>query len=118
MNSIEEEIKDYMKKNNLDNKTCAEKLGLEVEFLENIDNKPLNLTEDEKKKIQDIMSSKSTGKKVRRILDLIFRFGACIMALATLLLCINGTADYKVLTALLSIGLVCSSITGLPKIEK
>ena len=117
--TIEEEIKEYMLKNNLNASNCAEKLGLSVEQVESMETKSLELTEESVSKIREIISQKqSTGRKIVKTLDLIFRFGACIMALAALLLCINGTADYKILTVLLSIGLVCSSITGLPKIDK
>jgi len=40
------------------------------------------------------------------------------MSLVTLLLSINENVDTKVLVVLLSIGLVCSTMTILPKIEK
>jgi len=119
MKSIEELIKEYIKNNNLSIKESAEKLGIAEADLENLDNKQLQLTDEQKQSIMEIIEPKpSTGKKVRNIIDLVFRFGACVMALVVLLLCINGTGDYKVLTVLLSIGLVCSSITGLPKSDK
>jgi hypothetical protein len=51
-------------------------------------------------------------------MDLIFRFVAMVMALVTLLLCINENIDTKVLVVLISIGLVCNSMTILPKIDK
>ena len=119
MKSIKEEIKEYMLKNNLSNEDCANILNIKVEDIENLDNEEFDFTEEEKTRIQAIIAPKiSTGKKINKILDLIFRLGSCVMALVALLLCINGIADYKIVTALLSIGLVCSSLTMLPKIEK
>ena len=116
---IEDEIISFMNKNNLDANECADKLGLKVEQIEKIEDQPLNLSTEEQKRILDIIEQKpSTGKRIAKILDLLFRMGACIMALTALLLCINGIGDYKVLIVLLSIGLVCSSIISLPKINK
>jgi hypothetical protein len=60
----------------------------------------------------------SKGRKIVKSMDLIFRFVAMVMALVTLLLCINENVDTKILAILLSIGLVCSSITMLPQIDK
>lgn len=66
----------------------------------------------------NIVEKKEKGKKLTKIMDLVFRFVAMVMALVTLLLCINEDIDTKALIVLLSIGLVCSSMTILPKIEK
>lgn len=66
----------------------------------------------------NVVEKKGKGKKLTKIMDLVFRFVAMVMALVTLLLCINENIDAKALIVLLSIGLVCSSMTILPKIEK
>ena len=60
----------------------------------------------------------SKNKRIIKFLDLIFRFVAMVMSLVTLMLCINENIDVKALVVLLSIGLVCSSMTLLPKIDK
>ena len=78
------------------------------------------LTDKEEEYINKILEKANitSGKRVVRSMDLIFRFVAMVMALVTLLLCINENVDTKALIVLLSIGLVCSSMTILPKIEK
>ena len=68
--------------------------------------------------LDDYAKDGKNKKLAIKMLDLIFRFVAMVMALVTLLLCINENIDTKVLVVLLSIGLVCSSMTILPKIEK
>ena len=120
MDSIIKEIKEYREENSLTIEECAKKLQLSTEQLENIENEQLELDDQEVQRIRKIIEnkSKSTGRRIRKILDLLFRFGATIMALVVLLLCINGYAETNTLIALLSIGVVCSSLTILPKIEK
>ena len=118
MKTFEKELKEYIEINKLTHEECAKNIGIDKKLLENIDSQPIDISNEEKQRILNIINPLPTGKKINRILDLIFRFGACIMALVTLLLCINGDVDYKILIVLLSIGLVCSTITGLPKIDK
>ena len=118
MNKMTENILEYMSKNNVTIDECAAKLGLTEEQVKLLEEKQnLNLTKDDESRINKIIG-KSTGKRVIRIMDLIFRFVAMVMALVTLLLCINENIDTKVLVVLISIGLVCNSMTILPKIDK
>ena len=118
MNKITENILEYMSKNNLTIDECAAKLGLTEEQVKLLEEKQnLNLTKDDESRINKIIG-KITSKRVIRIMDLIFRFVAMVMALVTLLLCINENIDTKVLVVLISIGLVCNSMTILPKIDK
>ena len=118
MNKMTENILEYMSKNNLTIDECAAKLGLTEEQVKLLEEKQnLNLTKDDESRINKIIG-KSTGKRIIRIMDLIFRFVAMVMALVTLLLCINENIDTKVLVVLISIGLVCNSMTILPKIDK
>ena len=121
MADISKKILEYKEKNKLSSEDCAKNLGLNVEDIEKLENeKKLSLSSSEQKRIIDIIDNKqvSKSKKIIRVLDLIFRFVAMVMALVTLILCINENVDTKVLVVLLSIGLVCSSMTILPKIEK
>jgi hypothetical protein len=117
--SINDKIKIYLDKNNKDIKDLSKETKLDEDKLKNIINGEYIPSSDELKIIDKVVSEKmSSGKKAVKIVELILRFGACIMALVTLLLCINGNVKTETLIALLSIGLVCSSIISLPKIEK
>ena len=67
---------------------------------------------------EEKQKSKFNSRKLVKLLDLIFRLVAMMMALSVLLLCINGNVETNTLIVLLSIGVVCSSLTILPRIEK
>ena len=113
----------YKSDNNLTDEQCAKKLKLSLTMLQKIENndEKLEISNDEAERILSLIeptTSKSKGKKFIKVLDLIFRFVAMVMALTTLLLCINENVSTKTLVVLLSIGLVCSTMTILPKIEK
>ena len=99
-----------------------ENLGISDATLEKILNnsQDLELTPEEIDRINIAIDQKkdSKNKRIIKFLDLIFRFVAMVMALVTLMLCINENIDVKALVVLLSIGLVCSSMTLLPKIDK
>lgn len=122
MNKLSEKIKTYMEKNNFSALKCAKNLGISDATLEKIlNNSPdLELTPEEIDRINIAIDQKkdSKNKRIVKFLDLIFRFVAMVMALVTLMLCINENIDVKALVVLLSIGLVCSSMTLLPKIDK
>lgn len=120
MKNINEMILKFIAKNDLSVEQCASRLGVSKEKLEKLVNREnVKFTEKETEKILSVLDNKrEKGKKLVKMLDLIFRFVAMVMALVTLLLCINENIDAKVLIVLLSIGLVCSSMTILPKIEK
>ena len=118
MNKLCENILEYKNKNNLTIEQCSQKLGISMEDITNIDNKQeVFFDKSEESRINKLLG-KSTGKKIVKCMDLIFRFVAMVMSLVTLLLCINENIEPKVLIVLLSISLVCSSMTILPKIEK
>jgi len=116
---LKNKIKEFKEVNKLTDAQCAKKLEITEDELNRLEQGE-QVTKEEENKILDIIerSKGSSGKKATKILDLIFRFVAMVMALVTLLLCINENVDTKVLVVLLSIGLVCSSMTILPKIEK
>jgi len=113
-----EKLKKYRENDKLSLSDLAEKLEMEVSELEDIENGNKILNDEEQNKILEKLDIKFTTKKILKMMDLIFRLSSMIMALVTLLLCIKGGIDTEVLVSLLSIGLVCSSLTMLPKIEK
>lgn len=120
MKEFGEKIKKYREDNNISLQECAEKLEITEENLIEIESGTIEITKAEKKRITSVLGLKEgfNGKKAVKFLDLFFRFGSAVMALVTLLLCINGNVEEKILIVLLSIGVVCSSLTILPKIEK
>ena len=119
MDELRKELSEYLNKNSCTIEDCANKLNIELTKLQQIQSNDGVLTSDEITRIMSkLKPSMRNGKKAVRILDLLFRFGATIMGLVVLLLCINGYSETQTLIALLSIGLVCSSFTILPKIEK
>lgn len=119
MEELRKELIAYREKNGLDTKSCADLLHITVKKLESIEDGSATLSGDEMTKLREkIRPKEKRGKRGVRILDLIFRFGATIMALTVLLLCINGYTETQTLIALLSIGVICSAVTMLPKIEK
>lgn len=119
MEEIKTVIQNYKNKKSLSDEECAKELGLDVKTLKGIENDQAELSQQEIDRLQGIMEGKKkTSRKIVKILDLFFRFGTTIMALVVLLLCINGYEATNTLIALLSLGLVCSSMTTLPKIEK
>ena len=120
---LSKKVLKYKNDNNLTDEQCAKKLKLSLTMLQKIENndETLKISNDEAERILSLVepkTSKSKGKKFIKILDLIFRFVAMVMALTTLLLCINENVSTKTLVVLLSIGFVCSTMTILPKIEK
>ena len=122
MKEFKKKILEFQKNNNLSNEECSKMLGVSLDLINKINNDEQisELSREEKKKILTIIENKksNSGKKIVKILDLLFRFVAMVMALVTLLLCINENVETKTLVVLLSIGLVCCSMTILPKIEK
>lgn len=119
MSEIVEKILTYKDEKGYDNNKCAKKLGLDIEVISQMENsEEVQFSAEEIARINDIIDGKSKSRKIIKSLDLIFRLAAMIMALVTLMLCINENVDSKVLIVLLSVGLVCSSMTILPKIEK
>lgn len=120
---LNKKIQKYKSDNNLTDEQCAKNLKISLAMLKKIENNDENLdiSSEEKERLLSLIEPKSTkskGKKLIKVLDLVFRFVAMVMALTTLLLCINENISTKTLVVLLSIGLVCSTMTILPKIEK
>ncbi len=115
MKDFIKEILDYKEKNKLSSEECAEKLGITLEQMQEIED---NKTSLDSKVQEEILSKIKSEKNPNKVLDLIFKFGAVIMALVALLLSINENISPNTLIILLSIGLLCSSIQHLPKIDK
>ena len=120
---LSKKVLKYKSDNNLTDEQCAKNLKISLTILKKIENSAENLeiSSEEMERLLGIIEPKSTkskGKKLIKVLDLVFRFVAMVMALTTLLLCINENVSTKTLVVLLSIGLVCSTMTILPKIEK
>lgn len=115
-----EKLNKYKTTNKCSNEEIAEKLGREVEYIDNIFEGKTKLTKCEEKNILEKLeiNFKFTSKKVLGLMDLLFRLCSMVMSLTTLLLCINTDITAKTLVTLLSIGAVCSSLTMLPKIER
>ena len=115
-----DKLKKYRESKQLSAIEIANKLNISEEDVISIENGTKELSKEEQESILDTLGIKFkfTSKRVIKIMDLLFRCGAMIMALVTLLLCVYGNITPNTLIALLSIGLVCSSLTMLPKIEK
>ena len=120
MEEIKKNLLLYKEKNKATDDDCAKLLGLTVKQIIAIEKSTADFDEAEQKRVLAILQSKnkSTGKKIVKILDLLFRFISMIMPLVTLLLCINGYSNNKVMIALMSIGAVATSMIILPRNEK
>lgn len=119
MDGLIKEILEYKENNSFSQEECAKNLNVTVAKLKKILDGTTKLTSDEITRIHEIVKPKhKKGKKIAKILDLMFKLGATIMSLVVLLLCINGYTDVQTLIALLSIGVVCSSVSILPRIDK
>lgn len=66
----------------------------------------------------DLLKQQLKCRKFTKVLDLIFRFSSTVLALVVLLLAINGYSNTSAMIALLAVGLACTTITNLPKIDK
>ena len=121
MKEISKKITDYMNESKLSIQELSIKMGFDQSKLSEIISGDYNPTKDEIKAIEEALNDKpkiSTGKRIVKILDLVFRLGAFIMGLVTLLLCIDGNVAENILVALLAVGMVCNSMILLPKIDK
>lgn len=118
MEELQKEFIAYREKNNLTIEDCAKKLNLTEKTAKAIEDGTAHLNSDEITRLLELIKPKRGGKRLVKILDLIFRFSATVMGLVVLLLCINGYSNTTTLIALLSIGLACSAFTMLPKIDK
>ncbi len=109
-------VLEYKEKNKLSSEECAEKLGITLEQMKEIEEGKTTIAEKQQEEI--INKIDSNWKSVTKVLDLIFKFGATIMAIVTLLLSVNDNIKPNTLIILLSLGLLFSSIQHLPKIDK
>lgn len=116
MNEFVKRILEYKSENKFSTEDCAYKLGITVEEMKEIENEKTSLSEKTQMEILETIEKRR--RRPNRILELVFKFGATIMALVTLLLSINGTISSNTLIVLLSIGVLCLSIQNLPKIDK
>ncbi len=116
MNDFIKKILEYKNENKFSTKDCASRLGITVEEMKEIENGETSLSEKTQMEILEGMEKKR--RRPNRILELMFKFGATIMALVTLLLGINGSVSPNTLIVLLSIGVLCLSVQHLPKIDK
>lgn len=120
MEELNKNLRLYKDKTKATNEECASLLNITTEQVIAIENNTAQFDEAEYKRILAILQSKTKtmGKRIVKILELIFRFVATVMPLVALLLCINGYSNNRVLIILLAIGVIASSITMLPRNEK
>lgn len=120
MEELKKGIIKYREKNSLNIDECAKVLGISEETLQAIENgTEYTLVDSDVARIKSLVEPKpSKGKRLIKALDLFFRFCAMVMSLVVVLLCINGYSDSNTMIALLAVGIACSSMTILPKIEK
>lgn len=116
MNDFVKIILEYKNENKFPTEDCAKKLNISIDEMKEIEGGKTSLSEKSQREILEMIEKK--GKRPNRVLELIFKFGATIMALVTLLLGINGSVTPNTLIVLLSIGVLCLSIQNLPKIDK
>ena len=120
MKSLKKKIIKFRDSNKYNNEKCSNLFDIELTKLNKFLADEIEFEQEECDRINEIIdkSTLSVGKRIVKYLDLIFRLVAMVMALVTLLLLINENVETRTLIVLLSIGLVCSSMTILPKIEK
>ena len=115
MNKIVGRIKKYQNDRHLTDEKVANKLDISIETYNEIMATGEISDESLFKKIDIILDAKSIkrSEKIRRLIELIFRIGGIVTAMASFLLCIAGKTEC-VLT-LLSISALCTSASILPK---
>lgn len=120
MDNLSDNIKQYLTKNKITLDDFAKDVKIDKEKLDKLLLGEYSPSEEEITIINKQLSTEklSKGKKIVKAIELILKFGACIMALVTLLLCIMGNVEVEILIALLSVGVVCETIPLLPKIDK
>ena len=109
-------VLEYKEKNKLSSKECAEKLGITLEQMAEIEEGKTTIDEKQQEAIIDKIDN--GWKSVTKVLDLLFKFGSVILAIVTLLLSVNDNIKSNTLIILLSLGLLFSAIQHLPKIDK
>lgn len=113
-------LKIFRMENNISDKKACEILDIDSESLNKIENGEIIIGKQEIKEITEKLGMKymSTGKKIIKSLDLIFRLSSFVLAIVTLLLCISQNISNKTLIVLLAISMMCNSMILLPKIDK
>lgn len=113
-------LKNFRTENNISEENACEVLSIDVDTLKKIESGEIELKSSEIKSFSDKLGMRymTTGKRVIKSLDLIFRLGSFIMAIVTLLLCISQNISEKTLIVLLAISMMCNSMILLPKIDK
>ena len=120
MKNFGEFLKNYRETNKFKIDDYAKTLEMSTDEYAKIENGEVQVSKYEEKDICVKLGIKKSfnGKRLIKILDLIFRLGSTVMAIATLLLCINGIGTQETLIAMLSVGLILTTFTLLPKVEK
>lgn len=113
-------LKNFRKENNISDEKAIEILNIDKETLTGVESGDISLSKQEIRTFCDKLGMKymSTGKKIIKGLDLIFRLGSFVMAIVTLLLCISQNIEDKTLIVLLAISMMCNAMILLPKIDK
>ncbi len=116
MNDFVKKILEYKEENKYSSEACAKKIGITLDEMKEIESGKTSIDLKIQEEIMELMDRRK--RRPTRILELLFKFGATIMALLVLLLAIDGKAKTNTMFVLLSIGLLCLSIQNLPKIDK
>lgn len=116
MNDFVKKILEYKEENKYSSEACAKKIGISIDEMKEIEGGKSSIDPQIQVEIMEMMDRRK--RRPTRILELIFKFGATIMALTVLLLAIDGKTKPTTMFVLLSIGLLCLSIQNLPKIDK
>lgn len=116
MNDFVKKILEYKEENKYSSEACAKKIGITLDEMKEIESGKTSIDLKAQEEIMELMDRRK--RRPTRILELLFKFGATIMALLVLLLAIDGKAKTNTMFVLLSIGLLCLSIQNLPKIDK
>jgi len=116
-------IAEYKDNNKISTDELASQISISVDQLKDIESGNKKLEKQEIERITQILTKEETktdgsGKKVVRILDLIFRLTATIMPLVVVILSIYNFKNTNILITLLAVGVACLSMTTLPKIDK
>lgn len=116
MNDFVKKILEYKEENKYSSEACAKKIGISIEEMKEIEGGKTSIDPKVQEEIMELLDRRK--RRPTRVLELLFKFGATIMALLVLLLAIDGSAKSNTMFVLLSLGLLCLSIQNLPKIDK
>jgi transcriptional regulator with XRE-family HTH domain len=113
-------LKNFREENKITEDKIVEILEIDKSTLNKIESGEFEPSKQEIKVYTEKLGMKymSTGKRIIKSLDLIFRLGSFVMAIVTLLLCISQNISDKTLIVLLAISMMCNAMIMLPKIDK